>query len=151
VQAHVSGSHLSIDPALGTGRVRATVDDLGEGGVDPDLEAAACLAQRSVHYQPVGFQDPALGRRPPADAPTGSQRHREHALAVGRDQRLRFQICAHRDKARLVTGRGMRERPTAGRRGIGLARKGLALLALESTAGLGPRIGGHSQESRLER
>ena len=45
VQLGVRRRDLAVDPAAGAARVGAAGDDLGEGGVDADLEVPARLAQ----------------------------------------------------------------------------------------------------------
>ena len=94
VQLGVGLDDAGRDPAVRAARVAAGLDDLDERGVDRGRVAAAGLAQRRRHAQPVEREDAARVGRPPADRALGLDRHREQPRAVRRQQGARLEVGA---------------------------------------------------------
>ncbi|GMA89071.1 hypothetical protein GCM10025868_43210 [Angustibacter aerolatus] len=118
VQPGVRLDDVAGDPAAVAGRVGAGEHDVGERGVDPDVEARQHLAQRPGHPQPVERQHTARVGRPPAErrTPLTAGAHGEQAGAVGGQQRAGSQVGAERDEVVAGPGGGEVEQPVGPRR-----------------------------------
>ena len=116
VEPEVRLADLAVDPARRPARVGAGVDHLGERGVDPDLEPAGRPGQRvgdvevARPHHAAAYRAEPRHRRPPSS----SDRHREDARAVRRQQSPRLEVGAGGDEVVVVVeARGRRELPDA--------------------------------------
>ena len=98
--ARYAAPDVAVDPAAGRARVGAGVDHLGEGGVDPDLEAPHRPAQRAGHHaaRPAAGPRGRTGQNQHIGSPRPPRRHREQPAPVRRQQGARLEVGAHRDQ-----------------------------------------------------
>ncbi len=118
VQAHVGLAHPPVDPPVRAPRVGAGVDDLGEGGVDADLELPHRAAQRARDHQVVELEHPAVA--PATTTPSAPWRCAPSRTASGTAHvGSRPGSCPARGRRRSRRGppprrpRRCRRRPTA--------------------------------------
>ena len=113
VQAAVGGLDPAVDPAVRIAWPRTAGDDVGEGGVDSNLEPACRTAERAGRRERVERHDAAPPRREPPEA--RPDRHGEQAAAIRGEQSPRFEVGAERPEVLGVVVRRRLERPRRGR------------------------------------